>query len=458
MKSLKESEDMVLFLSVIGGLIFSIIVYLTIFISLIKKNKLELLEWFLLSIATFNGVGFGFVMWATYQGRNPFEKSYFLLRYDSNTVINYLLSNIVLVLACVFGWYITKKVIKKRQVKKLSTNQINFLQGRYHIVAILTLLISMASYFVYTLPYGGFINYLSYGKAIRAGIHDVSNPFSFLKPFGGLAFFSSIILFGMLIETKNVIKNKRRIFLEFIVAVAFSIYVLYSWEGKFALITYTLTFVLGYILYSNKSPLVFFMRMFIFVMGTLIVVIASDFLLGGAGVKVGAIELFAEELSFPYASYIAQVNTDVFRWFQDIATAPLFVFPERIWAGIFHIEAASSVNTYLVSGARKGEGGLTGEIPIDTITFGNMQASIMGVFIIGFIWGILLLIIERRLKNIPFKGLYTIFYANIAINVPIRSVLYGDPQHIINRNFQLILGFIILWLFLKRYSEKRRRI
>ncbi|MGN7241042.1 hypothetical protein [Priestia megaterium] len=447
---------MIPFLAVIGGLILTFVLYAYVFFSLFKKNKLELLEWFLLSLGTFNGIGFGLVIWATSQGRNPVDKASLLLQYDVSAVINYLILNVILALSSVFGWYVAKALwpFKGTRIQNLSDEK-TLLRSKYYLVAWVTLFLGIASYFLYTLPYGGFVNYLEYSKALRAGIPAVSNSFSFLKPFGGLTFFSSILFFGLAIEKHSPKHKNKRILIGIILSFLFSIYVLYSWEGRFALVTYIGTFVLAYILYFNKSAFVFFKRMILFVTVAFLLVIGSDSILGGTRAKLGVIEFFSKELSFPFISYIAQIYSPEFRWFQDIMVGPLFIFPQKIWSGMFGIETASSFNTYLILGARKGVDSVTGEIPIDILMFGYMQASVLGVVVMGLIFGVSLLFIDRFAQKIPLKGIRYAIYANLIINVPIRSILYGDPQHIINRNFHLILGFIVVGLLVKKNYKKR---
>jgi len=448
---------MIPFLAVIGGLILTFVLYAYVFFSLFKKNKLELLEWFLLSLGAFNGIGFGIVIWSTNQGKNPVDKSSLLLQYDISAVINYLMLNVILALSCVFGWYVGKGLLPVKGIKVQNISGENeLLRNRYYLVAWLSFLLGIASYFLYTLPYGGFIKYLEYSKALRAGIPAVSSSFSFLKPFGGLTFFSSILFFGLALEMySKKRKNKMMVLIGMLLSFLFSIYVLYSWEGRFALVTYIGTFILAYILYFNKSAFAFLKRLILFVVGAFLLVIVSDSILGETSEKLGIMEFFSKELSFPFMSYIAQAYSPEFRWFQDIIAGPLFIFPQKIWSGMFGIETASSFNTYLILGARKGVGGITGEIPIDILMLGYMQASVLGVVVIGLIFGFLLLVIDRFVQKISLKGIRYAIYANLIINVPIRSILYGDPQHIINRNFHMILGFLIVGLLVRGNYKKR---
>ncbi|PEW03719.1 hypothetical protein CN425_06955 [Bacillus cereus] len=72
-----------------------------------------------------------------------------------------------------------------------------------------------------------------------------------------------------------------------------------------------------------------------------------------------------------------------------------------------------------------------------------MQGNVFGVILVGLIWGSMLYILQRLINKIRVKSIRSI------INVGIMSVLYGDPQHIIVRNFPIIFGFIMMEICLK---------
>ena len=75
-----------------------------------------------------------------------------------------------------------------------------------------------------------------------------------------------------------------------------------------------------------------------------------------------------------------------------------------------------------------------------------MQASVFGVIVVGIMWGLILVWIQNKINRIHSKGIRMILLGNVILNVIVLSVLYGDPLHIITRNFGLIAGMIILSL------------
>ncbi|WP_102264476.1 hypothetical protein [Mesobacillus jeotgali] len=443
-------------IAVLGGLCFASVVYLGVYFRLIKNKRLELLDWFLISMATFNGLGFGFVMFFTHGGRNSYIHNHLIMNFDSVLTISYILLSITLLLSVLFGWYIAigmKNTTKKRTKTHLYSNSDYY--KKLLIVAWIMLFVSVISYGLFTRAYGGFIDYLAFSSARRSGVFVVANPFSFLQRFGSFSFFSSFVFFAYLIDKNNKTQKKLSIFVGFILSLCFSLYVLYSWEGRVGFVFYIATFFLGYILYSYKSTLAFVRKLSIFSIFSVFLLIFIDAFLGRSGGSLGIVALFTKELSFPFSSFYSIFHSSQYRWFFDVLTAPLLILPMRIWAGMLNIDTASSFNTFLLLGARKGEAGVYGETPVDLLSFVYLQGNVLGVIIIGLMGGIGLYIIHRLVNKVPINSFRSIISANVILYVAIMTVLYGDPHHILVRNFDLIVGFTILAFLLKFRNKKR---
>lgn len=433
------------------GIVFAISTYVVVFFRIHKFKALKMIDWFLLSLGTFNGLGFAFVFWASNRGMNARWNHYMNL-YDNSTAATYLVSNFILGLSSFLGWVIftsMSRTLKSKYGKvgfqnraKMNIGHIN----KIKYLAWITLFIGIISYALYSKAYGGFFGLLKYSLAIRSGIMTVNNPFSFLQRFGGLAFFSSFLFFGLLIDKSTAKYHFKLCFLGFTFAFVFSLYVLYSWVGRVAMLTYFTTFILGYTLCNHRSPSNLIGRLFLLVVIFPFALLIVDRVLGRSSISLGAIELLAKELSFPFASYIVQLGQCNYRLFKDIFVAPLFILPQRIWSGMLNIELASSHNTYVFYGARKGEAGVSGSIPVDMITFAHMQASILGVVLVGLLWGGVLCYVERLCKRMHPIGVSNVVYANLVLNVAVLSVFYADPQHIIVRNFAVIIGIALSML------------
>ncbi|AVR00349.1 hypothetical protein OBCHQ24_15505 [Oceanobacillus iheyensis] len=115
---------MIYFNAIIGGLLFSSLIYLFVFFLFAKRKKLTLLEWFLLSVATFNGLIFSFVMWATFVEKKTFDGISWLLEYDNKTIFTFFTYNIILVFAVLFGWGIAASIRNSlnKDIHKYTTN------------------------------------------------------------------------------------------------------------------------------------------------------------------------------------------------------------------------------------------------------------------------------------------------------------------------------------------------
>jgi hypothetical protein len=214
---------------------------------------------------------------------------------------------------------------------------------------------------------------------------------------------------------------------------------------------------LGRILFSSSSKTKVLQKLVIMAVCFPLGLVLIGNILGRTTNSIGISELLARELSFPFASYIVHLDRFDYRFFKDIIVAPLFVLPQRIWGNILNIETPSSFNTYVFRGARKGEAGITGEIPVDMLTFAHMQASIFGVVIVGLLWGMALYVLEKYCFKLKPNGVRSVIYSHLILDVCILTVLYGDPQHLIVRNFSMIIGLFLLNLIIKIRLFKRSK-
>lgn len=435
-----------IFLGILYTLLIGIVEYIRLFY---YRRKFATLDWFLISLGLFNGIGFSFVIWATFSGNNTEIWSSKILQFDSNLVITYFILNVLLMFSVMFGWGVSKGILWRKT--RILYNDLEVKDdSRYYrkikIVAWVMFVVSVISYILYARAYGGFLGLIHYSRMIRSGIYTVENAFSFLQRFGSFAFFSSFIFFGLLMDKNIKVRRNKLLLISLIVSFLFSIFVLYTWVGRISFIVYLVTPLLGFVLYKNKSILRLSRKLLSISILVLTSIVVIDRVLNRSRAGISMIELFAKELSFPSASFIAQFKVNSFTWFKDIFVAPLFILPTRIWNIMLNIETASMRNTFVFWGAVKGNSGVTGSIPVDLLTFSYMQASVLGVVIIGFLWGLFLMWLQKVVNNIPIKSIRAVLLGNVILNVIMLSVLYGDPLHIITRNIALIIGIIVLKL------------
>jgi|LSQX01.3.fsa_nt_gb hypothetical protein len=441
--------------ALVGGVLLALGLYAVIFLRMHSRGQLEMIDWFLISLGTFNGLGYAFVFWATSNGINSPGWSIYLHMYDNEIATIYLLSSLILGLSSIVGWAVFKgrKGSVSNYLEPIEAQTLVRIIKKTKLVAWAMLVLGAVSYALYARAYGGFSGLLSHSIAIRSGISRVYNPFSFLQRFGSLTWFASYLFFGILTDKSEIDKPIKGCRGGFMISVLFSIYVLYSYAGRVGALVYFGTFLLAYVLQNARSFSRLARKLVFVAIVFLVGLIAIDSVLGRSSNTIGVLQLFAKELSFPFASYVVQLGQAEYRLFKDIVVAPLFLLPKRIWSLKLNIDVATSFNTFLLTGARKGEAGVTGSIPVDMLTFSYMQASIFGVVVVGFLFGGILYWLERLSRCIFPRTVQKVLYSNFVLNVAMLSVLYGDPQHIIIRNFAMIAGLTVLSFVRRGYKN-----
>jgi len=441
--------------AIVFGLLFTVIIaaieYFRLFLN---KRKFEYLDYFLITLAAFNGLGFAFVFWGTNNGMNTAIWTNRIERFDAVTISIYFAMNMLLLAAIICGWTLVGKLKKKAAATyDNSKGDLNKLFSILDKAAWLLFALAVLSYILYAKAYGGFSGLLYYSNAIRSGILLVDNPFSFLQRFGGFAFFSSFIFFALIIDKNQKGRIRKDCILGFILSFCFSIFVLYSWDGRVAFMVYLLTFLAGLILYRNESIVGLARKYALLIVIGLVIIVVSDRLLERSPIEISVTSLFVRELSFPSAAFITVLGGNSFRWFKDLLVAPVYLLPSRIWRYMLGLDTASMLVTYDFWGAYKGEAGVTGSVPVDLLSFSYMQAHVAGVVIVGLLAGAAAYGLQQLQDKIPVESLRAVIGANIILNVIVLTVPYGEPYHILTRSFYLIVGLVLIFIIFHKYKQ-----
>jgi len=326
------------------------------------------------------------------------------------------------------------------------------------ITAWLLLVASIAVYYLYSLAYGGFVGLAAVSNALRAGWAEISNPWSFLKRFGGLTIVASY-LFLVAIRANHVGGHRYTSRLGFILSFIFSLYVLLTWQGRLTLAFYILSLILADSAFRQRR----IRTSTLFVLGALIssMLFAGDSLLyifRQAIGESGRSSIFAEkpglesvqdfvlgELSFPIVSINTALTsiyngvTDM-RFFVDIYLGLLGLIPQRWLTNT--IETASTINGRLIDSS------LAGTIPTDLISFGVYSLGAYGPPVVSFILGLSARITQRYITEIRPSGLGVVLFFAYGLTIA-RSIAYADPTQILEGSFYLLLGTAITLLVLK---------
>ncbi|WP_404429631.1 O-antigen polymerase [Sutcliffiella horikoshii] len=426
-----------------------------------KKKKIELVGWTLLFCVFLYGIGLPLVFLSTYEGKNLLEKAHYIEQYDSMAIIYYGLLVCVMMSTIYIGWLLVNNlniVIFKRNkndLTKHSNSQVTNINKLIRFAWFL-LFFSIVTYYLYTMAYGGFIGLLTYSKAIRAGVSDVPNQFSFFKQFGQFAIISAYIFFAMAID-KKISKNvKKGCYFGALLSGLFSLYVLFSWGGRGSILFLIFVYSLGYI--YNKSELflsVLKKNLKYITLLPVVFVIMSK--ISNSSGNLGVFTLMISTLSYHFIAFIVNFNVSTYRWFQDLLYTPLYFLPSSIWKNTFNIDTANSYTTYLVNGGTKGEviGGrvVTGTAPNDFLTFSYMQANIIGVIVVSLLLGMFLRVIHNKIMTIKMHGIKWVLYSYCIVHIAIRTITGGDVSQVVIGNWAFFVS-IVLFYFYKNFRIK----
>lgn len=403
-----------------------------------RVGRLTLLDWSLLAAGGLYGLGWILVLLVT-QGDgnlgwqawiNPFSEFYLVHTTAAFLLIGGLLA----------GWYLLSRVFPISRTLNYSTRKT--WRNRELLLSFwLMLVIAVLCQGMYCRAYGGYFGVLEYSRLIRSGLFSSipNNFWSFLKPFAGLGMIAVYGFFGFWISGHR----DKITAVGFGISFIFSVYLLYSWMGRMGFLLFCSTFILSKILTLRYNP-----RTMI-VWGTVIfcgVLMAAYAISIGLGVKAADSlpEFLARELSFPFASFFAQLadREHLFRGFIDILVTPIYLLPSSWWAKWF--EPVGQVNTAVIMGASKGMGGVTSAIPVDLLTLGLMQAHLLGVVLAGILFGLLLRILQHLIDSISLYGLRAVFEAYFVLKIAVFGMFYSQPNLIISSNFSIIAAAIVI--------------
>ncbi len=235
---------MIVITSVAGILIFFVSLALAV-VCAQRKEYPPLVSWSLLAIGMVYGLGWVAVVHAAISGtgflgagRIAFDKDYWIF---------YNLSVLFSIFGIFLGWNILRSATSftiriSSRIFFLSYKELAFIAWSMLIIAFILR-------YLYVSAFGGFFSYLEYSRAIRSGIFEIDNPWSFLQPFGHLVLFSSYIFWAARRDGNKTFFN----FVGFWLAFLFSVYILYSWSGRAGFVIYLCVFLLAFI-YLRHFP------------------------------------------------------------------------------------------------------------------------------------------------------------------------------------------------------------
>ncbi|MGC8979220.1 hypothetical protein [Caldisericum sp.] len=433
------------------GIMFGVFALFGTVIRVASRHRIDLVDWFTLAFALFNGFSFSFILWMTYNGQNDWSNSQWILGHK-NFYGAYLLSGLIFLLSTWIGASLLDKgrIKKSSGFREITDKNSLPLLSRMAKISWVMLFIAIASYFIYVKGYGGYGSLLKYAPFIRSGHFElipVSNPWTFLERFGSFAFFSSFVFFGLALSNVSARRFKALNIAGFIVSFSLSILVLYARLGRLSLVAYLVIFPIGYWLFRYKISfrtiilLIAISSLTIFVL----VPLANSLLKRGSS-STGIGTFYASQMSFTYISFFAQMDAGQYRYMKDVLLSTIDILPDRIFKNLLHLDSASDVNTARIKGAVKGQDGVSGEVPIDILTFSFMEGGILGLLILGIIWGAILMFVEIFINKI-LSPVREMLYVFSIINISVLTIPYGDPRHFFVENLYFVVGVAAFYIF-----------
>lgn len=427
----------------------------------IRRNGFsDLADWLVFSLGAYNGIGIVFIIFEV-QGEQ-YARVFKEIISNGSIVWMYPLYTLI----TIFGIWIGAALFSKPRNNIELSDLGNEFNNRYHAKTILRLAITLqilavVLYWLYVLPYGGFTGYFKYALAIRAALFDevdVDRSWSFLKRFGGLSFFASFLIAGLILMYRKHRWPRVHLWLIFLFSFGFSLYVLYSWGGRLGMMFFLTSFIVGFFLYKNGYSFPFLVKMTIPV---LIIFSVLPFTSKIWGHNKGGDELstfFVNEISFPLFVFNEAYHANKPRWMQDVILAPAYILPSRIWGGMLEMDTVTQISTERVVGVRKGVNRSTKGVPVDFISFGIMEGGVLGVFLVGLIFGFLFKKIDRYLFWQFWPGPREVLYGYAIFSLSVELVLYSDPKSLIINNFHFIFGLILIKFFNRNRKLKQNTI
>lgn len=340
------------------------------------------------------------------------------------------------------GWRVVP-----RSILRISSNIYTNTSPRSIVVYLYAMLaISVSAMYLYTMDYGGLFGYFDYNLLIRSGIFTFDrSSYSFLQPLGNFVLLSCFGFFGLILSRRI----SALVVIGFLMSLVFSAYVLSASAGRVAILIFIAVFPISIMLALRLRPIAWILSIFAFsVSGLALLFLLSNFL-----ELKGANDLFqytVREVSFVFVSFFAELNEGQhFNLFRDVLMSPVHLLPSSITAQ-WHVPADQQ-NTALIMGNMKGVGGVTGTIPTDLLTFGLMQAHVVGVFLFAALFGAMLRVVTSIANSLPLRGLVLVFTAYIFAKVAIVSMFYASPNQFILSHFPIIVVLLatFAWRFLR---------
>lgn len=399
-----------------------------------KKKEFQALHVTMIAMGLVYGLIFPLAVLGAQQG--AFMENHFIL-----ASINYSIVHSIAAIFALVGVYVGWHLVSRSRIKKSSTYFSNTTERKLIFWLYIMTIIALATQYLYTKDYGGFLGYFEVNILLRSGLipDEDRSSFSFLLPFGGFAIVAFYGFWGLFLSKKR----GPLVMIGLLLSGILGSYVAYASAGRVVMIAFLAVIILSIFIARRTNRLLLFVLMIAAAPLVLLIFYTLSNLLSLKGAENIQVYLL-RETSYMFVSFFAQLeNGELFQVFREVFLSPAFLLPQSLTSS--WLDSATDINTRLIYGANKGESGITGSIPTDILTFGLMQFHLVGVFFYAIVFGFLLRVLNCIAGSFSLNGVAATFIAFIYIKLSIFAVFYAYPKHILIGNFAFIVCLLFIW-------------
>ena len=410
-----------------GALLFVILGVLILIYCYINVNKNQVVTVYIFCCVFFSIMAFAS---ATYLYCN-----------DSDEIIDiYSFIAVIIAFICFLVGYNIAKT--KKQVFNYSIVEVS----KFNYRVILLILLSAAALYLYSQQYGGIAKTMILGNAIRSN-NAGHNSMAFLKHFIPVCVTASVYLFSYIYLSKNKIGIIRRTFMLCLLGISTILTIMYilANDGRLMVGYFLLAMMIVVIKFKVEYAKV---NLFKYTIITLLgfffvwsVMVGSEKIMreqaGGTfqSESRNFVESFGNELSFVERGFEAAVTkNDSYMIYNDVINGIFAWLPTSLKP--IKLEDVWDYNTRLIDSTA------IGQFPCSLIAQSYYDLNIIGLFIIPFLYGIFIRLVEKILTkkdNIFAYSTYILCCLYLG-----KAIMYFSMYNIMMNIFFIVISWIVM--------------
>ncbi|MCC5983389.1 MAG: hypothetical protein JJU42_03385 [Rhodobacteraceae bacterium] len=324
------------------------------------------------------------------------------------------------------------------------------------LVSWVILALGTFGFFLYFNAFGGIFRALEVAREFRTGRFEISNPFSFMRPFGDFTKVAVLLFIALWLERRRTLP----VGIGFLLALCLSFLMLFFQGGRLQLTQHAALILIimtsaGYLSVA-RAVVILLVASLLLLYGYQILFFIYGFFTDAELIvprsvdQSSPLEFFIVELSFPSIGLATAMNTVEkglieLRYGVDIIYGILSIIPTRFLDLGF--DRITVLHTAVAN-----PGGLGG-IPVDMMGYGIYTNYIFGPVLFAFLVGFFTRLTFRYLDRITWPRIRFVLKLYFMLWFA-RSLVYFDPVASINSMYFLVFCAIIIYIC-SRWSLRR---